>query len=169
MSTGKNDQRGVTLMELMVVIIVIGLVAAMAAPRFLDYIPKLKSKSAVKEIVSQLRLARSRAIAEKRLVGVYFNTMDHTYIMFVDSADVASQEYTEVDPLLRQSTFPRDVEMGFITFSNNVVIFSPDGSASSSGQMAFLSPEGDRLYQVSVLAGTGRVRMEEVESAETPN
>jgi len=166
MSMPGTNQRGVTLMELMVVIVTIGLLAAMAAPRFLDYIPKLKSKAAVKEVVSQLRLARSSAIAEKRPVGVYFNTAEKKYVMFVDSADVASHIYSDADPKVRESAFPQGVEMGFITFSNNVVIFNPDGSASTSGEMAFLSPEGDRLYRVSVLAGTGKVHMEEVESGQ---
>jgi len=159
----KMNQRGITLMELVIVVVTIGVMAAMAVPRFLNYIPKLKSRAAVKEVVSQLRLARSAAIAEKRPVGVYFNDADGEYIVFVDSVDVESQVYDECDPLIRSKTFSHGIEMGYGTFDDNVVIFSPDGSASSSGEIAFIMDQGATMYQITVLAGTGKVKMREID------
>lgn len=160
----KTNQRGITLMELMIVVVTIGLMAAMAVPRFMDYIPKLKSKAAVKEVVSQLRLARSAAVAKKRPIGIYFDTYERKYIVFADSVDLESQTYCEADPQIRCKTFPSGIEMGFVTFDDDVVIFSPDGSASSSGEMVFTSGDGGTMYQISVLAGTGKVKMAEIES-----
>ena len=161
-----DNQRGITLMELSIVVVTIGILAAMAVPRFMEYIPKLKSKAAVKEVVSQLRLARSAAIAEKRAVGVYIDADEGNYTVFVDSVDVESKIYNETDPLIRMKAFDAGIEIGYNTFDNSVVIFEPDGSASSSGEMAFIIPARGTMYEVSVLAGTGKVRMDEIESTD---
>jgi Tfp pilus assembly protein FimT len=159
-----NNQRGITLMELMIIIVTVGILAAMAVPRFMDYLPKLKSKTAVKEVVSQLRLARSAAIAEKRPIGVYFDEDEGRYVIFADSVDLESKTYSESDPQIREKTFTEGIEMGYMTFADDVVIFDPDGSASSSGELAFVIPASGTMYEVSVLAGTGKVKMEEIES-----
>lgn len=162
MNPVKTNQRGITLMELMIVIVTLGIMAAMATPRFLDYIPRLRTKAAVREVVSQLRLARSTAIAEKIPMGVYFNSYEGGYVVFADTVDVGSQLYDETDRLIRTAEFAPQIEMGYVTFDNSVVIFDADGSASSSGSITFLSHDGEQLYQVSVIAGTGKVKMEEV-------
>lgn len=166
MNTANKDQRGITLMELMIVVVTIGIMAAMATPRFLDYIPKLKTKAAVREVVSQMRLARSAAIAEKSPIGIYFNAYEGEYIVFADTVDVGSHLYDEADPLIRSNEFPPEIELGYATFSDNVVIFDADGSASTSGSITFLSRQGGGLYEVSVIAGTGKVKMREVDSVE---
>ncbi|MFC1476060.1 GspH/FimT family pseudopilin [Candidatus Zixiibacteriota bacterium] len=164
MNTANANQRGITLMELMIVVVTIGIMAAMATPRFLDYIPKLKTKSAVREVVSQIRLARSAAIAEKTPMGIYFCASEEEYIVFADTVDVGSCLYDETDQLIRTKEFPPEIELGYNTFDDNVVIFAADGSASSSGSVTFLSPAGAELYEVSVLAGTGKVKMQEVDA-----
>jgi len=163
MSRLQADQRGITLMELIIVVVTIGIMAAMAVPRFMDQIPKLRTKAAVKEVVSQLRLARSAAIAEKRPIGVFFNKDEGEYLVFADSVDVDEQSYCESDPVLKTKTFPKGIKLGYATFENSAVIFSPNGSASSSGDVTFYASETGGLYQVSVLAGTGKVKMQEIE------
>lgn len=166
MSRFYSDQRGITMTEMMIVVVTIGIFAAMAVPRFMEYIPKIRAKSAVKQVVSELRRARSSAISGKRPVGVYFDVNSRDYIVFVDSVDVDAQTYAEgSEPELRRNELAVGVEMGYITLANNVVIFAPDGSASCTGRMAFLAEEAQVLYEVSVLAGTGKVKMVEIESS----
>ncbi len=166
MNRTNTNQSGITLMELMIVVITIGIMAAMAAPRFLDYIPTLKTKAAVREVVSQMRLARSAAIAEKTPIGIYFHSYEGGYTVFADTVDVGSHLYDETDPIIRQKEFPPEIELGYLTFDDNVVIFDADGSASTSGSIIFLSPAGEELYEISVLAGTGKIKMQEVDALE---
>jgi len=162
MSRLQADQRGITLMELVIVVVTIGIMAAMAVPRFMDQIPKLRTKAAVKEVVSQLRLARSAAIAEKRPIGIYFDYHEGEYIVFVDSVDVDAQSFCESDPVLKTEIFPRGIQLGYATFENSAVVFSPSGSASSSGEVMIYAHETGGLYQISILAGTGKVKMQEI-------
>ena len=149
-------------MELVIVVVTIGIMAAMAVPSFMDYFPRLQTRAAIREIASQLRLARSTAITEKRPIGVHFDSYEGGYTVFMDTVDVGSQVFDETDPVIRTTEFPPQVEYGYTTFNNNVVIFDADGSASSSGSITFFSQQDEELYEVSVIAGTGKVRMEEV-------
>ncbi len=157
-----TNERGITITELMIVVVTIGIMAAMAVPRFMDYIPNLKSKAAVREVVSALRSARSAAIAEKKPHGVYFDYDDGLYHTFIDTLNVADQVWEQEDEQLLTKEIPAGVEMGYTTFNNNVVIFSSDGSASSTGEAAFSVPETGRMFRVTVLAGTGKIKMEEI-------
>ena len=47
-----KKETGVTMMELMVVAVVVGLMAALAVPSFLNYSSKMEAKSTARNIVS---------------------------------------------------------------------------------------------------------------------
>ncbi len=157
-----KNKRGLTLMELTIVVVTIGVLAAMAAPRYLNYIPKLRTKSAVKEIVSQLRLARSAAIADKNPVGVHFNYYDGNYTLFRDSIGLGTELYDLGDPVVKTSKLPNGIEMAYMTIDNDVVVFNSDGSASTSGTISLVAETTEQMYEISIVKGTGKVRMEEV-------
>jgi type II secretion system protein H len=157
-----NGQRGFTLIELVSVVAIIGVIAAMAVPNFLSYTPKLRVKAEARDIVSQLRLARSMAIAERRPYGVHFNEGVGVFCLFGNTKDPASAEYTYDDSLLRADTVNADVAMAACTFANDCVVFNSRGSASGSGDLQLISLDGSTLMSINVLASTGRVKLTEV-------
>jgi prepilin-type N-terminal cleavage/methylation domain-containing protein len=66
----QNAARGFTIVELMVVILIAAILAAMAAPSFLDFIARQQIRSAAYELAQTLQTARSKAILSRRSVDV---------------------------------------------------------------------------------------------------
>jgi type IV fimbrial biogenesis protein FimT len=69
-------QRGFTIVEVIVVVTILGILAAMAAPNMIDMIRKQRVKSAAFDVFSSLNLARSEAIKRNRTVQMRANGSD---------------------------------------------------------------------------------------------
>ena len=67
-SVSKRCQRGVTFLELLIVVAIIGILAALAAPSYRDFVDRQKVLGAAEEVLSDLRWAKGEAI--KRNVDV---------------------------------------------------------------------------------------------------
>jgi len=162
MKTLKN-KKGITLTELMAVVVIIGIVSAMAVPRFSTTVSRLKFRSAARNMVSKLRLARSHAITNKQQCGVYVDGDEKTLTLFLDTNNPAGFSYDSgSDSILAVDTLPN----GFIHLSTDFgspsIVYFPNGSASSTGNVWFLSyTEDDNVNfgSIEVLAATGRTKM----------
>lgn len=62
---GLNSEGGLTLIELIVVLIIIGMITAMVVPRLIGSITRLDLTTSAKNISSALRYARSQAVSEQ--------------------------------------------------------------------------------------------------------
>ncbi|MCK5541759.1 MAG: prepilin-type N-terminal cleavage/methylation domain-containing protein [Desulfobacterales bacterium] len=65
--------RGFTLLELLVVLIIISLMAVLVAPNLAGFLSGMNLKTAAKKISAALRYAQSRAISEKVTCTAYFD------------------------------------------------------------------------------------------------
>lgn len=152
---------GFTMLEMMIIIVIIGIVAAMAIPSFLRTMPKLEARSTARNILNYVRLARSKAVAEGSQFGVYIDTSNRRYVLFKDTINPAQQTYNEGDSLVTGPlTIDPDINLSGSTFTNNCVIFLPTGGASQSGSYSISTADGFYSYTVSVLSATGRSRMQ---------
>jgi len=72
-----DDQRGFTLIELIMVMVIVGILAIVVAPRFFDA-NAFKSRGFADQVQSTLRYAQKEAIAQHRNVCVAMNASDIT-------------------------------------------------------------------------------------------
>lgn len=66
------DNRGFTLTELMVVVVIAGVMATIAIPSYISYLPHLRLNAATRDLISDLRLARQLAVSKNTPYTVDF-------------------------------------------------------------------------------------------------
>src|SRR5688572_15049366 len=81
-------RRGLTLIELMVVIALVGIVVGLAAPAFTDLIARQRVRSYGDAFVSDIAFARSEAVSRRQAVRIAFGSTDSgdCYTIYVTSA-----------------------------------------------------------------------------------
>ena len=80
-------QSGFTMLELIVVIAIIAIAAAVAIPSYLSWLPDIRLRSAVRSLKSDLGLAKQRAVRENGRVTVLFDIPNNQYTVFVDNGE----------------------------------------------------------------------------------
>lgn len=160
-SSSEKTSGGFTMLELMIIVVIIGLVAAMAVPTFYKGMPKLKARTEARNVLNLVRLARSKAISEGTQYGVYINTANKQYLLFKDTLNPTSKTY-EIGDLVSSGpiNIERDVLISALNFTNGSVVFLPTGEASQSGSVTFNISGGGAPYSVSVLASTGKSKLQ---------
>lgn len=137
---------GVSLLELMIVLMIMAIVAALVVPMLAGGVSNTELRSAARQLASGLRLARSEAVTQRR----------ETFLVI----DVAGRRF-KVDRDPQEHMLPRDVELKLYTAQKDLVDdkvgsirFYPDGG-SNGGRITVGS--ADRKYEVDVDWLTGRV------------
>jgi type IV fimbrial biogenesis protein FimT len=77
-SAAARPERGFTIIELMIVVLVAGALLALAVPSMREFAVRQRVKAVNAELVTDLQFARSESIARNRTVRVYFRTNDAT-------------------------------------------------------------------------------------------
>ncbi len=80
-----RNESGLTLFELMVVVGIMAILASVAVPGFLGWLPKYRMRSAADEVLSTLQHAKLRAVRENDVVSVTFNIANESYLAFLDN------------------------------------------------------------------------------------
>jgi general secretion pathway protein H len=142
----RHRARGVTLLELLIVLAIMGLGAALVVPMLGSGVSNTELRSAARQLASGLRLARSEAVAQRR----------ETFLVL----DVAGRRF-KVDRDIQEHALNKGIELKLFTAQKDLVDdkvgsirFYPDGG-SNGGRITVAS--GERKYEVDVDWLTGRV------------
>jgi prepilin-type N-terminal cleavage/methylation domain-containing protein len=124
---------GFSMVECMVVLAVLGILAAIAVPSFNAWVPNYQLKNAAGDVYSALHLAKLTAVKENANVVVWFNTAGNNYRAYVDdgagggSAGNNTQDGTE--RTLREGT----LEANVVLTNDFQTVFNSRGLASGGG------------------------------------
>lgn len=159
-------KEGFTLIEILVIIIVLGILAAVAIPGFSRYGPDMRLKSAVRDLKSAMELAKLKAIRENASVALKFNTGTNSYTVFVDNgagggtADDWTPNGTE--EVLRTVTLTSDVTMYEASFAGGAaqVRFDSRGLPNGLGGHVYMNNSNNK-YRGVVVNIVGHVQIRE--------
>jgi Tfp pilus assembly protein FimT len=113
--TRLSRQAGFSLVELLIVVIVIMITAAVALPGMLRFLRLYRVRGAAQQVASNIQTARSRAIMRNVNTGVLFRIYDsNTYRMAVEDAPFTAQSE---GPLLDLPTNVYFIDTGATTNS----------------------------------------------------
>jgi Tfp pilus assembly protein FimT len=139
--TNRTSEAGFSIVELMVSMVVAMILAAVAVPGFLSWLPGLRLSGAALQVANDLQLARMKAITQNTSYTVSFNVSAGTYSFGTDSRSL-------------KSLYP-GINIASVAPSNPV--FSARGTASA---ITITISNGDKQKLVCVKA-MGRVNVAE--------
>ena len=87
-----RNESGLTLFELMVVVGIMAILASVAVPGFLGWLPKYRMRSAADDVLSTLQNAKLRAVRENSVVRVTFDFANDRYLSFLDNVAGANTD-----------------------------------------------------------------------------
>jgi prepilin-type N-terminal cleavage/methylation domain-containing protein len=152
---------GFTMIEMAIVAVLIGVIATLAVPLFTRTLPRLKCHAEARNLLSAVRAARSRAISENAQYGVYFDTGARTYILFKDIVNQTQYRYNIGDSIVAGPVvLDPNVTYTSTTFTNNSIVMMPTGAASQTGTVGVNTTGGDSPFTISVLAATGKTKLQ---------
>lgn len=161
MSDRIKNQSGLTLLEIMVTVVIVGIISAMAVPKFDKAIDQLNYTTAVRSVKSTIKVARSLSISDKTPYGVHFDRDGMTVSIFKEMGDMTDHSFTNADSVIRVDTLPRQFSSLSSTLQNDVILFRPNGSAEYGGspQIVTIGSTHDMvgISVISVLGATGRL------------
>jgi type IV fimbrial biogenesis protein FimT len=137
-------------MELIIVMAILGILAAIAVPNMIGQMPKYRLKGAARQVMGDLMWARMEAVSQKNEFRVFF-VNNHAYKILDDDNNDGNADMGEWTQTKDIRNGYHDVSMGFTANP----IFFPRGSASG-GTVTLTNSSGSKKVKIHL---TGRVKM----------
>jgi type IV fimbrial biogenesis protein FimT len=141
---------GFTPMELVVVMAILGVLAAIAIPSMVTQMPRYRLKGAARQVMGDLMWARMQAVSQKNEFRVFFVNNHEYKVLDDDNNDgkIDSGEWSQTKDV--QAEY-QDVS---VSFTANPIFF-PRGSASGA-TVTLTNSSGSKKVKIHL---TGRVKM----------
>ncbi len=148
------NQKGLTLIELVVAVVIIAIMAGLLVPNIGAWLPNYRLRSAARDIASTMRTAQMKAVSN-----------NISYRVNLDDTDIGGNRYVLQFRTIEGNwvsdgavqTLPPGISINTNTLPGKRAEFNPN-STSSAGTVTLVSRKGTKA--ISLTAATGRVRIE---------
>lgn len=147
-----RNQKGITLIELIIVMIIIAIGTTLMIPGIGSWMPHYRLRSATRDIVSTMRIAQMKAISNNLQYRLSFDTANRNYIL----------QYRDTLGTWINESEVKNLETGVqfnTTFAGNLATFFPDSTADN-GDITLTNTRGS-VKRIRLLGSVGgRIRIE---------
>jgi type IV fimbrial biogenesis protein FimT len=153
---GSMNQKGVTLLELITVMVIIAIGAVLIAPSISAWLPNYRLRSATRDIASIMRLAQIKAVSNNIQYGVAFVNSREYQLYYQSTGGLLPEgEINELPTGIQFNvvTFPVDPDLNkpFSQFNTNLT--------STNGRVELTNIRGT-TKTIRLLGTAGRIRIE---------
>ena len=149
------NRKGITLVEVAVVLVIIAIGAVLLAPNIGAWLPKFRLRSAARDIVSTMRIAQMKAVSNNIQYRVNFNAAEigagNSYILQRKDGGVW------IDDGALQ-TLPEGITMNIDQLPVGRAVFNLNAT-SSAGSITLEDTKGAQR-RITLTSVTGRARIE---------
>ena len=155
-SSGSRLRAGFTLVEITITVLIMGIMAAVAAPKYADSLSRFRAEAAAKRVAADLKFAKREAESGSvsRTVRFNFPVVDRYTLVGVQAINHPNQGY-EIDLAgAPYSSFIVSVNFG----GDADVVFNGYGIPDSGGTVVVES--GGHQATISVDADSGKIKVQ---------
>ena len=151
------NNKGFTLAEVVITLSILALMATIAVPSFISWLPRHKLQTSVRQIYDDMNLAKLMAVRNNVNVVVQFVPNSNTYNIFLDTIGNNFSLDAGETKIRDGATLEPGVNLYQTTLPSNSCAFNNRGLPvnSSFGQVYLTSPSG--LYLGVDLSGAGGI------------
>jgi prepilin-type N-terminal cleavage/methylation domain-containing protein len=151
------NKRGVTLIELVTVMVIIGILAALAVPSFGTWMAHYRLRTAARDVVTAMRTAQMRAVSYNMRHGVAFDSANSQFQLYRDSGGLL--EDGALTPLPKGITYNSIVGLPTDGPGDYFISFFPNSTASAGGTIVLRNSRG-KDKTITISAASGRVTVQ---------
>lgn len=151
---------GFTLIELAVIIAIVGVLAGIAVPSFVGWLPKYRLSSSADDIQALVQNARLRAVKENTHVAVLLDPdndgLDGDYLVFVDKNSDWSKDVGE--SIVAQGEVAPGIRITGTGYANNRFSFNSRGLClEGGGSITLRNTKGKTKTVYIEMTGSSRI------------
>lgn len=148
-----GNESGFTLMEIILVVAVMGIVAAIAIPSFMALLPAMRVNGAARQVMGDLMDARMEAVKQNHEFKVFFLNNHEYKILDDNDSDGVDDGGLETSKTIDIQDNYKDVTLS----DTGDPIFSPKGTATTTSTITVQNASGSKDVSFSI---AGRVKIE---------
>lgn len=162
-----SRDKGVTLIELLVTVVVLGILATIAAPSFVNFLDKQRAVGAVQGAANFIKLARAESLKRSQSIAFVVNRVDDATWCYGLSDDVsltcdcftASSCMVDSKSYEKQNSEFPNIELTSVAPSSNVsaAFESIRGTLNPTVELTFQASAGSSLKLSTTVLGSSSI------------